>query len=153
MAKRFAGTHSHKVEPRGRVSLPADFRKVLKETGSETIYLVPQFRRSTAHACFTESGFERLCDDFDQKDLTPEEQEVFEEFVIARTKPVDVDEMGRIVIPADLRGAIGIEGEIFFVGLGGFFELRGPEAHAAISDRIVERGQALVAGHRVRGPA
>jgi MraZ protein len=153
MAKRFAGTHSHKVEPRGRVSLPADFRKVLKETGSESIYIVPQFRRSTAHACFTESGFERLCDDFDQKDMTPEEQEVFEEFVIARAKPVDVDEMGRIVIPADLRSMIGLEGELVFVGLGSFFELRGPEAHAAKSDGIVERGQAIIGSLRIRGPA
>ena len=153
MLKRFMGTHSHKVEPRGRVSLPADFRKAIKAAEAEALVLVPQFRSTTAHACFTDAGFQRLCEDFDAKDLTPEEQVIFEEFVIARAKPVEPDETGRIVIPADLREAIGIGTEVLFVGLGTFFELRAPEANAAFADGLMPLGHALIGAHRIRGNA
>lgn len=151
MARRFAGTHPHKIEQRGRVSIPSDFRKVLRDLGSETLYLVPQLRKPTAHVCFSELAYDRFCEQFESQDVSPEEQELFDEFVQARAKQLEPDDMGRIVIPAELRGTIGIEKEVVFVGLGSCFELRAPETHASIADGVVEKGQKLVAGIRMRG--
>ena len=151
MAKRFTGTHPHRIEQRGRVSVPSEFRKVLADLGSEGVYLVPQLLKPEAHVCFSEPAFDRYCELFEEREVTPREQALFDEFVMARARHLVPDDMGRIVVPQDARATIGIDKEVVFVGLGSYFELRAPEVHGRIADAALAEGREVVSGIRMRG--
>ncbi|MEM6680367.1 MAG: hypothetical protein AAF675_21080 [Pseudomonadota bacterium] len=145
MGKRFAGTHRHKVEERGRVSLPAVFRKVLKDLGSSDLYLVPCMKRADAHVVMTEAGFDAFCARVEATLTTPADREAFNEFVQGRAVPLEADEAGRIVLSAPIRQMLGIAKELVFVGLGHVFEIRAPDAHDARAEAVDVQARRLIA--------
>ena len=47
--KFFSGSSTHKVDVKGRVSLPADYRKVLEGVGSSHVVVLPQISAFGEH--------------------------------------------------------------------------------------------------------
>ncbi|MEO1724665.1 MAG: hypothetical protein AAFR84_19995 [Pseudomonadota bacterium] len=145
MLKRFAGTHKHKVEDRGRVSLPSAFRKVLATLETRDLYLIPQMKRPDAHVCMTGPGFEAYCERVEQTLENQADREAFDEFVQGSAVPLEADEAGRIVLATTIRQALGIGKDLVFVGLGSHFEIRAPETHDDRADAASEKARRLIA--------
>lgn len=131
MPTAFSGTHPHKVEPRGRVSIPADFRKVLREKEVSEILLVPQLRDDRCHMFFTQTSLNAYVRSFDEMELDAEEQRAIDDMITGEARALAIDDLGRIVIPEEYRNAIGVTSECVFVGGGSYFEMWEPEAHKA----------------------
>ena len=55
--------------------------------------------------------------------------EALADLMISRTSSMPLDETGRIVLPALLREAVGIEGEAIFVGRIRTFQIWKPETY------------------------
>ena len=127
--KHFTGTHDHKIDDKGRVSLPSDFRRVLeKVNSSEALYIVPGLDDRRAHTVFAVDAYSALIDrhnDFDYD--TDLDQEVMEIKLISNARPVQIDDMGRIVVPRELREAIGLDKIVRFVGNASAFQIWRPE--------------------------
>ena len=128
MLKHFTGTHDHKIDDKGRVSLPSEFRRVLDAVGSkEALYIIPQLDDPRAHVVFTTEAYSQLIDRHNERDYPSlRAQQRMETKLITRATQVQVDDIGRIVIARPLREAIDLGKIVRFVGNASSFEIWRP---------------------------
>lgn len=123
---RLSGEYRFKVDGKGRMSLPAKFRKamgnelvVVRELEDECVYV------------FQPEGYEEYIDElFDVRfggfDQTSRKHNTLMRKLKRRAKLVDVDSSGRIMLPADVRESTRIDGEAVVLGNTGRFEIWNP---------------------------
>lgn len=130
MLKHFTGTHDHKMDVKGRVSLPTEFRRVLDAVGSQGgLYIVPQLDDPRAHVVFTIDAYSALIDRHNTREYASlKAQQRMELKLVTRAVQIQVDDMGRIVIAKPLREMLGLSQQVRFVGVASSFEIWDPEA-------------------------
>lgn len=117
------GSYRHKVDAKGRMSLPASFRKVLssdlvvtRNPHDECLYVFePQ-----AFSDWVASAFE---DKFGKFDSTNDQHVRLRRKLKARAVDVTVDTAGRVMLSAEQRAAVGIDKDVVVVGNTGYFEI------------------------------
>lgn len=118
------GTFRFKTDAKGRVSLPAKFRKVLSEDLVVTCSLsndyLMVFDGSESFNAWVDGIF---MDKFQGYNSTDKKQVLFRSLLKGRAFDVQTDSAGRILLPADLRENVGIEREVVIVGNTGYFEV------------------------------
>lgn len=130
MLKHFTGTHDHKVDDKGRVSLPSEFRRVLDAVGSSgALYIVPQLDDPRAHVVFTTEAYSNLIERHNNREYPSfAAQQRMELKLVTRASQIQVDDVGRIVIAKPLREKIGLAKNVRFVGVASSFEIWEPDA-------------------------
>lgn len=137
MIRRFRGESVHKVDQKGRVSVPAPFRRVLEEgdpdwnAGQNPNFVLIYGR--PGRRClegYTMHGIGEIDDMIAKMPRFSREREIAERFINTRSVYAQVDENGRIGLSAKLREAIGLVDEAFFAGMGDKFQVWAPEAFA-----------------------
>ncbi|MEM7190677.1 MAG: hypothetical protein AAF439_13780 [Pseudomonadota bacterium] len=130
MLKHFTGSHDHKMDDKGRVSLPTEFRRVLDAVGSSGgLYIVPQLDDPRAHVVFTIEAYSALIERHNTREYpTLQAQQRMELKLVTRASQIQVDDMGRMVISKALREKIGLQKQIRFVGVASSFEIWHPDA-------------------------
>lgn len=151
MLKYFTGSSTHKVDAKGRVSLPADYRKVLEGLGSNHIVVLPRMYQPEAHVVLSQAGYEKVIEQFEAMDLSHADTEALSLRIVADARQIPVDEAGRIVLSKDLREQIGIEGEACFVGGGSSFQIWDPGKRAAHDAALQPRSHELAPAIRLKG--
>lgn len=139
MLKHFTGTHDHKMDERGRVSLPTEFRRVLDGVGSTgALYIVPRLDDPRAHVVFTTEAYSALVDRHNMRIYPSRKaQKRMEIKIMNRAAQVQVDDVGRIVLSKELRAEIGLEKEVRFVGIDSRFEIWRPDAQDAAEAELM----------------
>lgn len=134
------------MEARGRVSLPAPFRKVFAAVeASDTLVLLPAHEEHPqVRMAMTAPGYEIFLAEADEK-LEDEEFDAFNEKYVGQALTLDVDDAGRFVLSPAVRDAMGLDGDVVFVGLNQHFELRHPEAHERRAVETASRADAAAA--------
>ena len=151
MLKYFTGSSTHKVDAKGRVSLPADFRKALEGVGSSHVVILPQMNHSDAHIGLSQTGFEKVVEKFEAMELDHADSEALALRIVTNARQIPVDEAGRMVLSKDLREQIGIGDEARFVGRGSSFQIWQPAKRAAYEAGAQERSQELASSIRLAG--
>lgn len=136
----FSSTTKNKIDGKGRVSIPAPFRKVLEREEEPGLVLIPNL--------FTQAidgmGFSRLEALNNAIAALPEgeETEALRDEVLGRAHQLSFDETGRIVLPPEMRQEYDLTDEAVFVGRGDTFQIISPAVHAAkgATSRDVARG-------------
>lgn len=127
---QFMGTHQNKLDAKGRVSVPAPFRAVLKSPdGSNGTHLV--LRPSHKHPCieaWPAAVFEELAEPLSKLDLFSEEHDDMAAALYADAFPVETDKEGRIVLPDELVAFAGVTDAVVFMGMGRIFQIWEPGA-------------------------
>jgi MraZ protein len=129
---RFVSTFTNKIDPRGRVSIPAPFRAVLERDGYQQGGAAGVYCYPSLDAPALDAGGERLAAKIDGLlGGLPDYSDERDELSVAlygdvHILPVDAD--GRIVLPQALRTHAGIADQITFVGLGDKFQMWAPGA-------------------------
>ncbi|MFY9210765.1 MAG: division/cell wall cluster transcriptional repressor MraZ [Aestuariivita sp.] len=139
MAKRFRGESRHKVDSKGRVSIPASFRRVLEasdpnwESGKfpELVIVYGDHRRAYLE-CYTMQAIEEVDEKIDRLPRGAVERKMLQTLFQGQSLPTSVDETGRLVLPAKLRAKIGLEDEAFFIAAGDTFQIWRPETFEAV---------------------
>ncbi|MEO0665102.1 MAG: division/cell wall cluster transcriptional repressor MraZ [Pseudomonadota bacterium] len=138
MARRFRGESHHKVDTKGRVSIPASFRRVL-EAGDpawtdglnpELVIVYGDHRRKFLE-CYTMEAIGEVDDKIDELPRGSRERKLLQQLFHGQSFPTTVDETGRLVLPAKLRQKIGLEGEAFFIAAGDTFQIWKPDTYEA----------------------
>ncbi len=139
MLKHFTGTHDHKMDEKGRVSLPTEFRRVLDAVGSSgALYIVPQLDDPRAHVLFTTEAYSALIERHNTTEYASRAaQQRTELKLVTRASQIQVDDNGRIVISKPLREAIGLKKDLRFVGMASSFEIWQPEARDAFEAALL----------------
>lgn len=139
MLKHFTGTHDHKLDDKGRVSLPSEFRRVLDAVGSSgALYIVPQLDDPRAHVVFTVEAYSNLIDRHNTREYASlAAQQRTELKLVTRATQVQVDDVGRIVLSKPLREKIDLAKQVRFVGQASSFEIWEPGARDAFEDKLL----------------
>lgn len=136
MSRRFRGESHHKVDTKGRVSIPASFRRVLEasdpnwkpDQAPELVIVYGDHRRSFLE-CYTMKAIEEVDTKIDALPRGSMERKMLQALFNGQSFPTTVDETGRLVLPAKLRGKINLDGEAFFIGTGDTFQIWNPETY------------------------
>jgi MraZ protein len=118
------GSFRFKTDAKGRVSLPAKFRKVLSEDLVVTCALTGEYLMVFDGQESFNAWVEQLfIDRFDGYKSTSVEHQKLRSYLKGNAFDVQADSAGRILLPADLRERVGIDREVVIVGNTGFFEV------------------------------
>ncbi|EPX82182.1 division/cell wall cluster transcriptional repressor MraZ [Salipiger mucosus] len=135
---RFRGESRHKVDTKGRVSIPASFRRVLQAGDPDwTDGLAPNFvivygdHRRRYLECYTIEEIEEVEDRISRMKRGSKRRRMLERLFSTQSITTSVDDTGRIVIPAKLRDKIGITSEAQFAGNVDTFQIWEPGAYEA----------------------
>jgi MraZ protein len=126
------------VDAKGRVSIPASFRRVLEasdpgwEPGNnpELVIVYGDHRRDYLE-CYTIEAIEEVDAKIDRLPRGSRERKMLSALFQGQSLPTSVDETGRLVLPAKLRKKIGLEDEAFFIAAGDTFQIWKPETYEA----------------------
>ena len=129
------GTYRFKTDAKGRVSLPAKFRKVLSDdlvvACSLTDDYLQVFDGTESFNAWVEQIF---ADKYGKYNSTSREQLYLRSVLKGRAYEVQTDSAGRILLPAELRAQVGIQKEVVIVGNTGYFEVWSAERRSDIVD-------------------
>ena len=120
---RFLGNTEAKTDPKGRVFLPAVYRKQLQAAGEEVLVL-----RTDVHGkclvLYPESAWVKRLDDISAKvsEWDEDEQMVLREFM-AQAEVLTLDGNGRFLISRRLMQAAGIDQSVRFIGMNDTIEI------------------------------
>lgn len=153
--KQFLGTHRNRIDAKGRVSVPAPFRTVLRNLSeSETCGLV--LRPSHIHPCieaWPDLVFQQLGTPLDSLDLFSQDHDDLAATIYGDAFPVESDKEGRIVLPEFLSTHAELTDAVVFMGMGRIFQIWEPEAaerrRAAARERAQTHGLTLPGLRRV----
>lgn len=140
--KFFSSSATNKVDAKGRVSIPAPFRKVLAGEQSPLLFLRPDVKGRPAVEGFGEAYFDEMADQLQELNPLSDAYEALTDLMVSRTWQLPLDETGRIVLPAPLREAAGIEGEALFVGRIRTFQIWNPATYEAQREELRETARA-----------
>jgi MraZ protein len=153
----FIGTHQNKLDAKGRVSIPAPFRSVLKKMSHAgegapvaTLYLRPSHQNACIEA-WTERGFEELSAPVAEGyNLFSQEHEDLVLALFGDACLMETDKEGRIMLPDALVAHAGLTDGVVFIGTRNTFQIWEPAAGARRLAEAKEKVKA--AGLTVRTP-
>ncbi len=145
MARRFRGKSLHKVDAKGRVSIPASFRRVLEEGDPDwPANDTPQFvivYGSNEGQClegYSLKSIDEIDDLIEELPHFSPEREYLETILGTESEYATVDNSGRMVLSQALKDKIGLDKEAVFVGKGNRFQIWEPSAYEAELARLRE---------------
>lgn len=129
------GEHHHKLDAKGRVSLPSDFRKVLPKNLKVTL--------SPKKEClyvFEPEAFSAWVNSFFEKqggyNPTSTKHVNLRRALNARARDVEVDNSGRIGLSADLRREVGLDKDVVLNGNADHLEIWDAQRWSDFMDSI-----------------
>lgn len=134
MLRRFKGESVHKVDQKGRVSVPAPFRRVLEEGDPDwqpglnpNLVLIYGMKRGNCLEGYTIEGANALDEKVSRMPTFSMARRALERLLNTNSVYAQVDDTGRIGLPAKLREMFGIETDAVFAGMGEHFQIWSPE--------------------------
>ncbi len=138
MGLSFRGEFTQRVDGKGRMSIPADFRRVLEDGDPRypenplprMVVLYGPHLRNCLHAysidamAEIEAGIQAL-----PRGSAARKQA--SRMILGKSWETEVDRDGRIVLPIARRQQIGLEGEAVMVAMGDYFEIWNAATYAA----------------------
>lgn len=131
----FLGNIENKVDNKGRVSVPADFRNALKNDPFQGVILFHSFTNKCIEG-FSMQRMEQIADATDNLDLFGEQNQNINSLIFSDARQLPFDITGRIIIPSDLLSFANISDKALFVGRGKTFQIWEPSAFFSIQEQI-----------------
>ena len=136
MGHRFRGESHHKVDTKGRVSIPASFRRVIEAAdpnwtdglNPELVIVYGDHRRNYLE-CYTMEAIDEVDAKIDALPRGSMERKMLQRLFHGQSFPTNIDETGRLVLPAKLRQKIALDAEAFFIAAGDTFQIWKPETY------------------------
>jgi len=141
VARRFRGEFHQKVDGKGRVSIPAGFRRVLEagdpdwvEGKSPEFVIVYGDHRRAYLECYTITAANEVDDQIAALPRGSNERRMLEKLFNGQSLPATIDDTGRIVLPQKLRAKVGLEDMAYFIATGDTFQIWKPETYEAVEE-------------------
>ncbi len=131
--KLFLGEYDHTLDDRGRITLP---RKIRQELNEKEVVLSRGF-----DACifgFDTESWEKEAAKQLETPVTEEKARDIRRYMFAGAEKVEVDKLGRILLPALLKEYASIQREVVIVGAGDHFEIWDSAQWKAYAARLTQ---------------
>lgn len=131
----FLSTYHNRIDKKGRVSIPAQFRAVLTAQESPAVVAYP----SPIHDCIEACGMQRIMK-FNQRvekfEPYSPERDAFSAMLFGDSVQLAMDTEGRVLLPQPLIDFAGLKDEVTIVGKGETFEFWSPRAFETYIERV-----------------
>ncbi len=127
VAQMFLGQFQHALDDKGRLTIPARFRELL-DGGA---YITQGFDRCLM--VMTSAYFAKVYERLTAMNLADPVARLMRRMIFATAYPLEVDKVGRVLVPQNLREFAGLDGDAIVTGQGEYFEVWTP---AAWSDQV-----------------
>lgn len=138
MARRFRGSETFKVDAKGRVSIPAAFRRVIEASDPDwrdgqrpNIVIVYGSERQDWLDVYSMEAVHEMDAQIALMQRGSPERLMNEDLLYGQSCEAQVDEDGRLTIPQKLRDKIGLSSEAFFISAGDYFRIWNPATYEA----------------------
>jgi MraZ protein len=118
----FLGQYQHTIDNKGRLTIPARYRELLDTEGA---YITRGFDHNLM--VLPVPYFNRMSHEANQLRVTDPRARLLKRILYGNAGLVEMDRVGRILIPQFLREGVGLDGEAVVVGVGDYFEVWSPE--------------------------
>jgi MraZ protein len=139
---RFVSHYMLRLDAKGRVSVPASFRTVLRRDGFNGLYCYPALDRPALDA-----GGNALLAENEAliADLSPsaQERDRFSLSLYGTSETLKIDREGRVTLTETLKAHAGITDAVTFVGLGHKFQIWEPGRFRAELAEATEKVRAI----------
>ncbi|MBF9034492.1 cell division/cell wall cluster transcriptional repressor MraZ [Rhodobacterales bacterium HKCCE2091] len=132
-----------KVDGKGRVAIPAKFRRVLQNSdarmppgGNPRLFIAYGNPTANFLDCLSGNAFDQIDGIIQNLPLGSEAREMLEDNYYEKCDEMTVDDSGRLVLSPAARAKLGLEDEALFRGRGDKFRILRPESGAKADDRI-----------------
>lgn len=121
----FLSTFVNKIDRKGRVSVPAQFRACLTAQDFSGIIVYESFINDCIEGCDL-NRIKDLSNSIDNLDPFSEERDAFATAILGSAVQLAFDSDGRVILPQNLIVKAEIKDEAVFVGKGSTFEIWQP---------------------------
>ncbi|MBD9525923.1 MULTISPECIES: division/cell wall cluster transcriptional repressor MraZ [Paracoccus] len=135
---RFRGSEEVKVDAKGRVSIPAKFRRVFEAcdddwgTGKRARLVIVFGTRDWKHLqLFTMQAMEEIDQQISELPRGSAERNLLENIYYGHAEETEIDNDGRLVLPQKLRDRIGLSDSAFFISSGDSLKVWSPTNYEA----------------------
>ncbi len=149
----FKGTYSHRIDPKGRLPVPAAFRRALSGADAPELVATPL---DQCVACYPRAEWARLEAQLHALPAFSKPVKALTRLLASRAVDCALDVQGRILLPAALRAPAGLAHEVVVVGVLNRFEVWAPDAWSDFvreSERMLEDVSLDVQWPLVPGPS
>ncbi len=113
----FMGEYGHSLDPKGRLIIPSKFREALGDRFVITRSL------DQCLCIYDMEDWEKFVSRLSDIPYNVKKQRQLVRFFLSGANEVEPDKQGRVLIPANLREAAGIEKDVVLVGVGSRIEV------------------------------
>ncbi|NMB88080.1 MAG: division/cell wall cluster transcriptional repressor MraZ [Chloroflexi bacterium] len=128
----FLGQYEHTIDDKGRMTIPARYRDLLEDGA----YITQGFDQNLM--VLTATSFEEMYNRVNQMSMTDPTARQLKRLIFSHANRVEVDRLGRMLIPQYLRQAASIDGAAVVVGVGDYFEIWSPDNWASQTDNLLD---------------
>ncbi len=135
----FKGTYRHRIDGKGRLPVPAAFRRLLRPEGDDPPLVVTLL--DDCLVVYPRAEWERLESQLQRLPAFSKPVKALSRILASHAVDCALDRQGRILIPALLRKAVSLETEAVIIGVLGRFEIWAPERWERFvreSERVLE---------------
>jgi MraZ protein len=129
----FLGQFYHNLDDKGRLIIPARYRDYLTPDGA---YVMQGFDQNLM--VLPTAKFEELSQQVNHLTLTDSTARLLKRLIFSTADKVEVDKIGRILLPQFLRQFAGLQENLVIVGAGNYFEIWSQDAWGAQVDALHE---------------
>lgn len=122
----FLSTFINKIDAKGRVSVPVQFRASLVNESFSGMIIYESFVNECIEGCDIER-IKKLSESIDNLDPYSEERDAFATAVLGGSTQLTIDGDGRVILPESLLKTAKIKDSAVFVGKGSTFEIWEPK--------------------------
>ena len=131
------GEYSHTIDPKNRVSLPSKFRK---EIGKK---LVATYGLEQCLFLYPLKEWQRISGEIAQLGMLRSDTREFNRFMFGGAQEVEVDSLGRILLPENLRQFGSLSNKAVFVGVHSRIEIWNEDKWNAYKKKVVGQADSL----------
>ena len=127
----FLGQFHHSIDEKGRLIIPSRYREQLTDNA---LIVTAGFESSLI--VLTPDLFDIVANQMRAKPITDSTSRKFRRFFFSNAQEIELDKMGRILLPAFLRETANLNDNAVLAGNGEYFELWSPDNWDAESTRL-----------------
>ena len=123
MVDLFLSSYKNKIDSKGRVSLPSQFREIVTSSSKEkSIVIYKSLLSNTLEGC-TIDYMQKMYEKIENLDEFSNEKSLFSIAIFGDSIILNIDDDGRINLPKKYTEYANIQDQIIFVGKGKKFEI------------------------------
>ena len=116
----FLGQFQHNLDEKGRLMIPARYRELL----AAGAFITQGFDKCLM--VMTDIHFKEVYDRINAMNLADQNARLLRRLILSNAYSVEIDRVGRILVPGNLRQVIRLESEAIVAGQGEYFEVWNP---------------------------